>query len=78
VRVSAVDGIAAADIALTGPTLLTAFLRPEEESGRFRRRVAEVLAAQKFPLGDKAAAVSAHLVGPVAGFAVDGGVLVQR
>lgn len=78
VRVAAVDGIAEADIALTGDKLLTAFLRPEEESGRFRRRVAEVLAAKKFALGDKAGAVTAHLVGPVAGFSVDGGVLVQR
>lgn len=78
VRVAAVDGIAEADIAMTGDKLLGAFLRPEEESGRFRRRVAEVLAAKKFPLGDKAAAVSAHLVGPAAGFAVDGGMLVQR
>lgn len=78
IRVAATDGIADADIALTGEVLLAAFLRPEEESGRFRRRVAEVLAAKKFPLGDKASAVAPHLVGPVAGFAVDGGVLVQR
>jgi hypothetical protein len=78
VRVAAVDGIADADIADTGTKLLDAFLRPEEESGRFRRRVAEVLAAKKFPLGDKATAVAAHLTGPVAGFSVDGGLLVQR
>jgi hypothetical protein len=78
VRVAAVDGIADADIALTGQKLLEAFLRPEEESGRFRRRVAEVLAAKKFDLGDKASAVTPHLVGPVAGFSVDKGVLVQR
>ncbi len=78
VRVAATDGIADADIAITGPVLLAAFLRPEEESGRFRRRVAEVLAAKKYPLGDKAAAVTPHLVGPVAGFSVDNGVLVQR
>lgn len=78
VRVAAVDGVAEADVALTGARLLDAFIRPEEESGRFRRRVAEVLAAKKHPLGDKAAAVQAHLTGPCAGFAVDGGVLVQR
>lgn len=78
VRVAAADGVADADIAVTGPVLLAAFLRPEEESGRFRRRVAEVLAARKFPLGDKASAVTPYLVGPAAGFAVDGGVLVQR
>jgi hypothetical protein len=78
VRVAAVDGIAEADIALTGKPLLDAFLRPEEESGRFRRRVAEVLAAKKFDLGDKASAVTQHLTGPVAGFSVEKGVLVQR
>lgn len=78
VRVAATDGIADADIALTGKTLLDAFLRPEEESGRFRRRVAEVLAAKKFALGDKASAVAPHLVGPVSGFSVENGVLVQR
>ncbi|HUQ02909.1 MAG TPA: hypothetical protein VM261_10460 [Kofleriaceae bacterium] len=78
VRVAATDGIADADIALTGKTLLDAFLRPEEESGRFRRRVAEVLAAKKFPLGDKASSVGQHLHGPVAGFSVENGLLVQR
>jgi hypothetical protein len=78
VRVAATNGIADADIELTGKTLLDAFLRPEEESGRFRRRVAEVLAAKKFPLGDKASAVTPHLHGPVAGFSVENGVLVQR
>jgi len=78
VRVLATDGIADADIALTGKTLIDAFLRPEEESGRFRRRAAEVLAAKKFPLDDKASAVGPHLVGPVAGFSVENGVLVQR
>lgn len=78
VRVAAVDGVAEADLATTGPRLLEAFLRPEEESGRFRRRVAEVLAAGKYPLGDKSGAVTPHLSGPCAGFAVDGGVLVQR
>lgn len=78
VRVAAVDGVAEAEASLVGQPLLDAFLRPEEESGRFRRRVAEVLAAKKVPLGDKASAVTPHLVGPVAGFSVDGGVLVQR
>lgn len=78
VRVAAVDGIAEAEASLVAQPLLDAFLRPEEESGRFRRRVAEVLAAKKVPLGDKASAVTPHLVGPVAGFSVDGGVLVQR
>ncbi|HVK77835.1 MAG TPA: HEAT repeat domain-containing protein [Kofleriaceae bacterium] len=78
VRVAAAEAIADQDIAATGPTLLDAFVRPEEESGRFRRRVAEILAANKYPLGDKAAAVAPLLVGPVGSFAIDGGVLVAR
>ena len=78
VRVATADGLAQHDITATGPALLTAFVRPEEESGRFRRRIAEILAAHKFPLGPEADKVTTLLVGPVAGFAVDGGVLVER
>jgi hypothetical protein len=37
VRVAAADAIADADPALTADALLAAFLRPEEESGRFRK-----------------------------------------
>ncbi len=78
VRIAATEALAEQDVALTGPTMLEAFLRPEEESGRFRRRIAEIFAAKKFPLGDKAAAVATLLVGPVAGFSVDGDVLIER
>lgn len=78
VRVAAADSVADADIAVTGEPLLAAFLRPEEESGRFRRRIAEILATHKLPLGERATTVALHLEGPVAGFAVSGGVLVER
>lgn len=78
VRVAAAEGIADQDIAVTGGPLVEAFLRPEEESGRFRRRIAEILAKHRHPLGDRADAVATHLVGPVSGFAVAGGVLVER
>lgn len=78
VRVAAADAIADADIALTGEPLLAAFLRPEEESGRFRRRIAEILAQHKHPLGDRAEAVATHLVGPVGSFFIQNGVLVTN
>ena len=78
VRVAAADGIADADPALTAEALLTAFVRPEEESGRFRKRIAEIIAHHKIPLGDRADAVAALLSGPVGGFAVSGGTLIAR
>jgi HEAT repeat protein len=78
VRVAAADAIADADPALTAEPLLAAFLRPEEESGRFRKRIAEILAKHKHPLGEQAGAVASLLTGPVAGFAVAGGLLVER
>jgi hypothetical protein len=78
VRVAAADAIAEQDVALTGDALLAAMLRPEEESGRFRRRLAEILAHHKHPLGPKADAVASHLVGPAATFSVVGGVIVAR
>lgn len=78
VRVAAADGIADADPTLTADALLAAFVRPEEESGRFRKRIAEILAQHKAPLGAHSDAVAALLTGPVAGFAVVGGALVAR
>jgi len=78
VRVAAADGVEPGAPEMIGPALLEAFLRPEEESGRFRRRIAEILAAKQFPLGDKAEAVAGHLTGPAAGFVVDKGVLIAR
>lgn len=78
VRVAAADAVADFDATLTGAALLEAFVRPEEESGRFRKRIAEILAAHKHPLGERADAVAALLSGPVGGFAVVGGALVAR
>jgi HEAT repeat protein len=78
VRVAAADAVADLDPTVTGGPLLDAFVRPEEESGRFRKRIAEILAAHKQPLGDRADVVAGLLTGPVAGFAVVGGTLVAR
>ena len=78
VRCAAADALAPHDGALIGDALLAAFLRPEEESGRFRRQIAEILASKQIPLGGKGGEVAALLTGPVAGFAVHGDKLVAR
>ena len=78
VRYAAIDGIAHHEVALAGPALVAALVRPEEESGRVKRRIAEVLAEHKIPLGEHEAKVGPLLVGPVGGFKVEGGVLVAR
>jgi hypothetical protein len=78
VRWSVADSLAHHNPAEVGPHLVRALVRPEEESGRYRRRLAEILAEHKVPLGEHAAQVPAVLTGPVAGFAVKDGVLVAR
>jgi hypothetical protein len=78
VRCAAADALAPHDAELIGAPLLAAFLRPEEESGRYRRQIAEILATKKIPLGGKGAEVAPLLTGPVAGFAVTGDHLVAR
>jgi hypothetical protein len=79
VRFVAIDGMAERDPAKIAGPLITALLRPEEESGRIRRTVVEVLAKSKAPLGDQAGAVAAALTGPMADtFRVDGGIVKKR
>jgi hypothetical protein len=79
VRFSAIDGMSTRDPAKIAPPLLAALVRPEEESGRIKRAICEVLEKTKAPLGDQAAAVAAVLTGPLADvFKVDGGVLKKR
>jgi hypothetical protein len=79
VRFAAIDGMATRDPAKIAPPLLAALVRPEEESGRIRRAIAEVLEKTKAPLGDHATAVAAVLSGPLAdAFKVEGGLLKKR
>ncbi len=78
VRCAAADALAAHEPDLIGDGLLVAFLRPEEESGRFRRRIAEILADKKIPLAGKGAEIAPLLTGPVSGFAVSGDRLIAR
>ena len=54
-------------------------MRPEEESGRIRRTVLEVLAKTKAPLGERMTAVANALTGPLAdSFRVDAGIVRAR
>lgn len=77
-RFSAIDGMAGRDPAKIAPPLIAALIRPEEESGRIKRTIVEVLEKARAPLGDQAGAVAAVLTGPLGDdFKVDGG-LVKR
>ncbi|HEX3765807.1 MAG TPA: hypothetical protein VHW23_44225 [Kofleriaceae bacterium] len=79
VRFTAIDGMASRDPARIAPPLIAALIRPEEESGRIKRAICEVLERTKAPLGDHAATVAAALTGPLADvFKVDGGTVKKR
>lgn len=77
-RFSAIEGLAAKDQALIGGPLVDALLRPEEESGRIRRTIVEVLARTQSPLGDRASDVAALLTSQFAEFKVDRGCVAKR
>jgi hypothetical protein len=77
-RFAAIDGMATRDPAKIAPPLIAALLRPEEESGRIKRAIVEVLEKSKAPLGAEASAVAAALTGPLDSFKVDGGVIKKR
>lgn len=63
---------------IVGP-LIDALVRPEEESGRIRRTIIEVLAGTKASLGERASQVATMLTGPLGDtFRVDGNVVKQR
>src|ERR1051325_6503671 len=79
VRFSAIDGMATRDPAKIAPPLIAALVRPEEESGRIKRAIAEVLEKTKAPLGDQVAAVAGALTGPLGdAFKVEGNFLKKR
>jgi hypothetical protein len=77
-RFAAIDGMAGRDPAKLAPPLVAALIRPEEESGRIKRTIVEVLEKSKAPLGDQADAVAAVLIGPLADFKVDKGAVKKR
>jgi hypothetical protein len=78
VRFAVIEGMAHHEVAVVGPSLLAAAVRPEEESGRVRRRLIEVLADKQIPLGEHGAAVAASLTGPLSAFTVTDGVVKKR
>jgi hypothetical protein len=79
VRFVAIDGMATRDPAAIAPVLIAALIRPEEESGRIKRSIVEVLERIRAPLGDHAQAVAASFSGPLGdSFKVDAGVIKRR
>jgi len=78
VRFAAIDGMATRDPNKIAPPLITGLLRPEEESGRIRRTIVDVMVTCQAPLGAQASAVAAALTGPLSGFKVDGGTIKKR
>ena len=77
-RFAAIEGLAHRAPALIAPPLVTALLRPEEESGRIKRTILEVLARSRAPLGERAPEVAASMTGPRSDFRVDAGTVVGR
>lgn len=78
-RFTAIDGMSGRDPAKIGPPLIAALIRPEEDSGRIKRTIAEVLGKSGAPLGDQADAVAAALTGQLAAdFKVDKGLVKPR
>ncbi len=78
VRFTAIEGLArVAPDRIVGP-LVDALVRPEEESGRIRRTIVEVLARTKASLGARMTEVANMLTGPLDGFRVDAGVVRSR
>jgi hypothetical protein len=78
-RFTAIEGLATKDPARIAGPLIDALLRPEEESGRIRRTIVEVLERTKAPLGDRAAQVAGMLTGPLANdFKVDGKLVKKK
>ncbi len=78
VRFVSIEGLTrVAPEKIVGP-LIDALVRPEEESGRIRRTIVEVLAKTKAALGERASQVATMLTGTLGEFRVDGGVVKQR
>jgi hypothetical protein len=80
-RFSAIEAMHGRDAKQIAKPLIDALVRPEEESGRIKRTILEVLERGKVPLGDRAGDVAGALAGggPLANdFRVDAGVVKKR
>jgi hypothetical protein len=79
VRFTAIDGLGSRDPEKIMKPLVDALVRPEEESGRIRRTIVEVLEKRKVPLGTRAQEVTAMLTGPLAQeYKVEGGIVKKK
>jgi hypothetical protein len=79
VRFTTIQGLSGRDPQKVLGPLVDALVRPEEESGRIRRTIVEVLERNQVPLGDRATDVANMLTGPLADeFRVDSGVVKKR
>ena len=79
-RFTAIEGLATKDPEKIAKPLIDALLRPEEESGRIKRTILEVLERTKAPLGDRASEVAGVIAaGPLSGsFKVDGKIVKSK
>jgi hypothetical protein len=78
VRFVSIEGLTrVAPDKIVGP-LVDALVRPEEESGRIRRTIVEVLERSKAALGARAAEVANMLTGQLDTFRVDSGIVKSR
>ncbi len=79
VRFTVIEGLARCAPEKIVAPLVNALVRPEEESGRIRRTIVEVLERTKAPLGNRADDVARLMTGAIAdGFKVDGGIVKKR
>ena len=79
VRFTAIDGLSHHSTEKIATPLIDAILRPEEESGRIRRTIVEVLERKKIPLGARAPEIAALLKGPLAeDFKVEAGLVKKK
>ena len=79
VRFTAIDMLSARSPEKIAQPLINALVRPEEESGRIKRTIIEVLAKTKAPLGGRGKEVQGAMTGTAADeFKVDGDLVKKR
>ncbi len=78
-RFTAIEGLGSRDPARIAPSLIERLLAPEEESGRIKRTIVEVLERTKAPLGERGVEVGGQLQGPLANdYRVDGNLVKKK
>jgi hypothetical protein len=79
VRFIAIESLSTRDPKKFVGVLIDALVRPEEESGRIRRTIIEVLERTKAPLGSRAKEVATMLSGPLGDdYKIEGEVIKKR